>query len=406
MTNPNALFKILGLTSKIKVDKFCKSIGIPLSRLKYYNHSSNLPSGTDLEKICEAAKISKPQLMLSMGIIDRNLLSAIQRSADLVYASLNIDLAKDGRKYTKPNKVFETKLGELYRGDCLDLMRELQSDSIDLIFADPPFNLKKLYPSKIDDDLKEEQYLIWCEEWAGECVRLLKPGGSFFIWNLPKWNTSMAEFLNNRLTFRHWISVDIKYSLPISGRLYPSHYALLYYCKGERPAKFHPDRFPMPVCPHCAGDLRDYGGYKSKMNPKGVNMTDVWNDIPPVRHAKYKRRNGANELSIRLLDRIIELASDEGDLVFDPFGGSGTTYAVAEIKKRRWIGSEIGPADDIINRFDKISEDALYIDRIRKDYNCLFTIDMRKRRQENGLWTSESVRKKTNKQMPLKFQAP
>ena len=155
----------------------------------------------------------------------------------------------------------------------------------------------------------------------------------------------------------------------------------------------------MPICPHCVGDLKDYGGYKAKMNPEGVNMTDVWLDIPPVRHAKYKRRNGANELSIRLLDRIIEIASDEGDIVFDPFGGSGTTYAVAEIKKRKWIGIELGPTDDIVSRLKNLREETVYLKRIRKDYNCLFTEKNLKLRIKKNLWTPESVRKKKNKQL-------
>ena len=251
-----------------------------------------------------------------------------------------------------------------------------------------------MYPSNIDDNLKNEQYLRWCENWIDECIRLLKPGGSFFIWNLPKWNTHLSGFLNQRLTFRHWIAVDIKYSLPIKGRLYPSHYSLLYYCKGEKPNTFHPDRLSMDICPHCVGDLKDYGGYKHKMNPDGVNLTDVWLDIPPVRHRKYKKRNGSNELSIRLMDRIIEMASNEGDLVFDPFGGSGTTYAVAEIKNRNWIGIEIGPVDDIINRFETIDEDADYLARIRQNTNCLIADEDLKRRIEKGWWTPDSVRKK------------
>ena len=102
-------------------------------------------------------------------------------------------------------------------------------------------------------------------------------------------------------------------------------------------------------------------------------MSDVWLDIPPVRHAKYKKRNGSNELSVKLLDRIIEMASDENDLVFDPFGGSGTTYAVAEIKNRKWIGIEIGPVDDIIDRIKNIKNDLDYLEKIRRDMNCLFT---------------------------------
>jgi len=405
MKGSNLLVKILKLDKNSEIQKFCKSTDIPIDRLKYLNKTNTLPLGADLEKICETANITKIELMLKMGILDRQLISIIQKHGDEIYEIIKRDVANTPRKAKKPKLVYKTKLGKLYRGDCLDFMRSFESDSIDLIFADPPFNLKKLYPSKIDDNLKEEQYLKWCEEWAEECVRLLKPGGSFFLWNLPKWNTSMSQFLNDRFTFRHWISVDIKYSLPIPGRLYPSHYALLYYCKGEKSTKFHPDRFPMPVCPHCAGDLKDYGGYKDKMNPLGVNMSDVWNDVSPVRHTKYKRRNGANELSIKLLDRIIEMASDEGDLIFDPFGGSGTTYAIAEIKKRKWVGIEIGPVDDIINRFKNIAEEATFVENIRKKYNCLFTKDVLKLRGQKGLWTPDSVRKKNDKQLPLALKA-
>ncbi len=128
------------------------------------------------------------------------------------------------------------------------------------------------------------------------------------------------------------------------------------------------------------------------MNPDGVNLTDVWLDIPPVRHRKYKKRNGSNELSVRLLDRIIEMASDEGDILFDPFGGSGTTYAVAEIKNRKWIGIEIGPFEDIINRFKTIDEDAEYLSKIRRNSNCLITEEDLRRRINNGWWTPDSVR--------------
>ncbi|CAG0911443.1 unnamed protein product, partial [Cyprideis torosa] len=128
----------------------------------------------------------------------------------------------------------------------------------------------------------------------------------------------------------------------------------------------------MEVCPKCLGDLKDYGGYKNKMNPKGVNISDIWTDIPPVRHAKYKRRKGSNELSLKLLDRIIEMASDEGDLVFDPFGGSGTTYMAAELKGRRWVGCEIGPTDVIQQRFDLIEEERKILQGYRSQINMLF----------------------------------
>jgi len=245
--------------------------------------------------------------------------------------------------------VLQTRFGELYQGDCLNLMQRMSGASVDLIFADPPFNLGKDYGSKVNDQLLEEQYLQWCREWISAGVSLLKQGGAFYLYNLPKWNVELGHYLREAgLTFRHWIAIDIKFSLPIAGRLYPSHYSLLYYTKGK-PARFFRPRLPIPVCRHCGGDIKDYGGHRDKLHPDGINLTDVWSDISPVRHRTTKRR-GANELSTKLLQRVLEISTEENDLVFDPFGGSGTTYFVAEQMKRRWIGIELGDVDAIIRR--------------------------------------------------------
>lgn len=390
----NFFFNALNLkaTDNPGLNQFARKTGIPLERLFHYNRFNIVPSGQDLQVILDAVGISEIELMLKMGIVDSGIKALIQEKADQIARIIQQTDIEQDEIPPPPLLVRQTPWGRLYQGDCLALMRHMDNDSVDLIFADPPFNLNKLYPSNIDDNLKAGQYLRWCEQWIDGCIRILRPGASLFIWNLPKWNTHLSEYLNHRLTFRHWIAVDIKYSLPIRGRLYPSHYSLLYYCKGEKPKSFHPDRLPMDICPHCVGDLKDYGGYKNKMNPDGVNLTDVWLDIPPVRHKKYKKRNGANELSVKLLDRIIEMASDEGDMVFDPFGGSGTTYAVSEIKKRKWIGIEIGPVDDIIARLENIDDDACYIGRIRQDLNRLITSKDLKRRMDNGWWTPDSVK--------------
>lgn len=195
-------------------------------------------------------------------------------------------------------------------------------------------------------------------------------------------NLPLGAYVGERITFRHWISVDIKYSLPIQKRLYPSHYSLLYFVKGDKPAIFHPDRLPVPCCRHCGGELRDYGGYKSKMNPMGVSLTDVWTDIPPVRHAKHKKR-GANGLALKLMDRIVSMASDPGSLVLDPFGGSGTTYVAAELTGRRWIGSELD-CTAIIDRFSAIEGDRAHLADIQGNKNVLFTRDDLKRRRKFG----------------------
>lgn len=250
-------------------------------------------------------------------------------------------------------RAYVTGLGVLYQGNCLDILPLIQSDTIDTIFADPPFNLAKNYGSKVNDELPDDRYLNWCKEWLKECGRILKPGGALFVYNLPKWNVILGDYLMKMgLQFRHWIAINIKVGLPIPGRLYPSHYSLLYFTKGK-PKTFRKIRTPIETCRHCGGELRDYGGHRNAMHPKGVNLTDVWNDIPPVRHWKFKsRKRVANQLSTKLLYRVIQLSTKGHDIVLDPFGGSGTTYDVCERTGRHWIGIEIESCDVIIERLE------------------------------------------------------
>ena len=286
-----------------------------------------------------------------------------------------------------PIPKMETQFGKLYEADCMSVLPSIPSDSIDLVFADPPFNLGKEYNSKFNDAIPEQNYILWCQSWLNELVRVLRPGGALFLFNLPKWNLPLGAFLGNKLTFRHWISVDIKYSLPVPKRLYPSHYSLLYFIKGDKPAIFHPDRLPIKTCSHCGKEANDYGGYKDKMNPSGVNLTDVWYDIPPVRHAKYKKRK-ANELSLKLLDRVVSMASDPGSLVLDPFGGSGTTFVASELLGRNWIGIEL-ESSAIVQRFENIDADAEYLAKLAATKNRLFTPESLALRKRFGHDTSK-----------------
>lgn len=230
---------------------------------------------------------------------------------------------------------FQSSHGALFDGDCLAVLPHIKGESIDTVFADPPFNLDKKYGAKAKDNLPEHKYVEWCKAWLDECIRVLKPGGSLFLYNLPRWNIVLGAYLMEKgLTFRHDITVAVNSTMPIAGRLYPSHYSLLYFTKGK-PKTFRKIRTPIEVCRHCGGEIKDYGGHRHAMNPLGVNLKDVWTDIPPVRHWKFKSKDRpANALSTKLLDRVVEMSTVEGETVLDPFGGSGTTFAVCEKKDR------------------------------------------------------------------------
>lgn len=233
-----------------------------------------------------------------------------------------------------------TSFGALYAMDCLEFMKNLKSEIVDCIFADPPFNLGKNYKNSFNDKVDQGEYLLWCKEWIFEGSRLLKPGGAFFIYATPELAVHFAFYLNERLNFRHWIALTMKGTYSRGKKLYPAHYALLYYTRGN-PKTFNRLRVPVPTCRHCGGEIKDYGGHRNKLNPDGLNLTDFWDDTSPNRHKKFKVREGVNELKLTIPERAILISTEPGDLVFDPFGGGGSTYQAAEKNRRHWIGTEL-----------------------------------------------------------------
>lgn len=255
-----------------------------------------------------------------------------------------------------------TERGILFNEDCLKVLSFIKDASVHCVFADPPFNLGKDYSNGHSDALKEQHYLDWCRKWVSECVRVLVPGGSLFIYNIPKWLIHIGSFLNESgMLFRHWIALTMKNTYPRGNILYPAHYGLLYYTKGE-PRVFNKLRVPIPTCRHCGKELKDYGGHRNKLNDKGLNLTDFWEDTSPVRHRKFKTRV-ANELKPMIPERAILMSTEPGDIVLDPFGGGGTTYQVAEKYDRLWIGSEIGPCDPIAERMS-------YAEKVKVGHMC------------------------------------
>jgi site-specific DNA-methyltransferase (adenine-specific) len=106
----------------------------------------------------------------------------------------NFDASPFMSNGTRPTYV--TAHGALFAGDCVRVLKEMQPSVVDTVFADPPFNIRKQYREGTNDNLPEQEYLEWCKTWVKECVRVLKPGGSLFIYNLPKWNIPIGAYLN------------------------------------------------------------------------------------------------------------------------------------------------------------------------------------------------------------------
>lgn len=249
---------------------------------------------------------------------------------------------------------FATDLGLVYETDCFNLLAALKDGSLDCVFADPPFNLGKDYGNGSGrDDLERHDYLKWSFAWVDECVRVLKPGGGIFIYILPQWGYHLAVHLEDRgMLFRHWIALSMKGTFPRGRKLYPAHYTLLYFTKGQ-PTTFNRVRLPVPKCRHCGKDVKDYGGHRKYLNPLGLSLTDFWDDTAPARHQKFKARWHINELKPMIPARCIEISTNPGEVVLDPFGGGGSTYEAAQELGRYWLGTEIVSAAPIRDRFKR-----------------------------------------------------
>src|SRR5438128_1038518 len=84
--------------------------------------------------------------------------------------------------------IYRSEFGALFNEDCCDFLERVESETVDTVFADPPFNLGKVYGPRVDDRISEDEYVDWSRSWLDECMRVLKPGGSLFLFNLPRWN--------------------------------------------------------------------------------------------------------------------------------------------------------------------------------------------------------------------------
>ena len=226
-------------------------------------------------------------------------------------------------------------LNKIICGDCLRELKRLPDACVQVVFADPPFNLKKNYKGYYDN-LEVQDYVLWCKQWIGALVRITKPSGSILLHNIPKWLSYYAAYLNDTAYFRHWITWEAP-TAPMGKTLQPAHYGILFYTKTNK-SKIYELRHP-----HKRGRdgrlLKDYGGKKSILHPFGPLISDIWTDIHRIRHSKFRDSHPC-QLPVILLERLLLMTTDEGDIVLDPFIGTGTTAIAAKKLNRRYIGIE------------------------------------------------------------------
>ncbi len=231
-------------------------------------------------------------------------------------------------------------INKIINGDCIEILRSIPDNSIDMTFADPPFNLRKKY-NNYKDSLEFQKYLEWSDTWIYELVRVTKPSGSIFVHNIPKWLTFFAASLNKYAFFKHWIAWDAP-TAPMGKSLQPSHYGILFYSKSPLSNKVYELRKPHERDRKSNYLLKDYGGKKAGLHPFGPLISDVWTDIHRIKHRKY-RDDHPCQLPIPLLERLILMTTDAKEIVLDPFMGTGTTAVAAKKLGRNFVGIEIDP---------------------------------------------------------------
>ncbi|RZB28892.1 MAG: hypothetical protein AEth_01496 [Candidatus Argoarchaeum ethanivorans] len=244
------------------------------------------------------------------------------------------------------------EVDKVYLGDCIEIMKKLPGKSIDLIFADPPFNIGVKY-DKYNDNLSYEEYYDWSKEWILETCRLLKKHGSIYIAIGDEFAAEINIILKQTgYYFRNWIIWYYTFGQNQRKKFNRSHTHILYFTKDKEKSVFNSDDIRVPSARQLV--------YKDKRaNPKGKIPDDVWQFSRVC--GTFKERLGTHpcQMPESLLERIIQVSSNEWDKVLDPFGGTGTTSAVAKRLKRHFITMEISEEyyNLILKRLDgKVAE--------------------------------------------------
>jgi site-specific DNA-methyltransferase (adenine-specific) len=236
-------------------------------------------------------------------------------------------------------------------GDCIKLMGELPESSVDLAFADPPFNIGYEYDHYNDRRAKSD-YLGWTESWLAAVQRLLKPSGSFYVAIGDEFAAEIKIRLDSLgFTLRNWIIWHYTFGVNCTKKFNRSHAHIFYYIMDPKKYTFNAQAVRIP-------SARQTTYADRRANPRGKLPDDTWvlrpqedpNLFPGDSDTWYvarvcgtfkERTSHPCQMPEAVLERIIAVSSNPDDLVFDPFAGSGTTLAVAKRLGRKFLGIEL-----------------------------------------------------------------
>jgi site-specific DNA-methyltransferase (adenine-specific) len=250
-----------------------------------------------------------------------------------------------------PQQFPEDMLGQIHQGDCIEGMQRLPDATVDLVFADPPFNIGYQYDA-YDDSLEEEKYLAWSADWMREVHRVLKPNGTFWLAIGDEYAAEL-KIEAKKLGFktRNWVIWYYTFGVHCKSKFTRSHAHLFYFIKDEKNFTFNFDGVAVP-------SARQLVYNDKRGNPKGRTPDDTWILRPqdcdgftdtedtwyfPRVAGTFKERAGFHgcQMPEQLLGRVIRGCSNEGDVVMDPFSGSSTTLTVAKKLGRNFAGFEL-----------------------------------------------------------------
>lgn len=254
-------------------------------------------------------------------------------------------------------------------GDAIKLMATLDSESVDLIIADPPYNLGKNYGNN-QDNIDFDEYIEFSKNWLNSAKRLLKPNGTIYIFMGVRLISYLYNILEKELdmSFNSWITWHYTQGIGKTKGFSPRHDDILMFTKSNK-FTFNIDSIRVPQ-----------KFYRERNNMRGANPGDVW-EFSHVHYCQENRQPHPTQKPEGLIERMILASSNQGDTVLDPFSGSGTTLRVCQQTYRNAIGFELNPD------FVRMTEE-----RLTQPFDGFDGIDPRMARIPNDL-NDEELRK-------------